>query len=340
MIDLSVRRGEFTSLDCITATYGHVLVTLGYDPSVLGADWGYHPVELPESEWPVERFAFHRRSFEKTLLDWYGINSELIQHQDTNAVEKYLRERLGRNEPVIVLVDAFHLPHSSNYHLQHHAHRIVVHSDEGPEFAIIDRYRGSLFEGVIGAPELLSAMSSEALAEGRRGDPDWRNRTICVSSGSPGDRPSYATSAHAAIVQNTEPAATLSGTTALRTCAGQLRAAPEAYATLSPAGMIEVSAWFGELASQRALNARFLRAAVAAGVPGLTEGADAADDLSRHWERTRNYFFLRFRTGVSAVLRISDLLEEAAALEADWNESIRKAMHGASADVSPGKSGQ
>ncbi|MGW5673799.1 BtrH N-terminal domain-containing protein [Streptomyces sp. NPDC003860] len=324
--------GEFTSLDCITATYGNVLELLGHDPSVLGEDWGYHPANFPDTEWPVEDLTIHRRPPEDIIRDWYGLETEFHQHRRTADTADYLREKLGRGEPVIVLVDAFHLPHSSNHRLQHHAHRITVRSlaggaDDGT-YAIVDRYRGSLFDGAIDARDLLSAMASPALAEGRRGDPDWRLRTLGVSAApTTAPRPAYADSVRRALARNTAPSAAASATTALRTCAARLRATPQEYASLSPAGLIEVSAWFGELASQRALNARFLHtAADACALPSLTAHAATAQALSHHWEKARNYFYLRFRKGVPAVLRLSDFLDEAANREAEWNASVRRSL--------------
>ncbi|MFF3498204.1 hypothetical protein [Streptomyces sp. NPDC003247] len=230
--------------------------------------------------------------------------------------------------PVIAWVDTFHVPHSSFHGQQHHAHRLVLRSraegeGEGTVFRVVDRYQGSLYDGPLDARALSAAMSSDALGEARRGDPDWRNRTVVVRAG---ERPGEPDGERhrAALARNVRESG---GIGLLTDCADELRAAPDAFAALSPVGMIEVSAWFGELASRRALNARFLRAAAGAcALPALLDRAADADALSRRWEMTRNTFFLRFRKGAATVVRIADLMTQTAALEKEWSERVGEAV--------------
>ncbi|MDQ0578619.1 BtrH N-terminal domain-containing protein [Streptomyces rishiriensis] len=334
---------DFLALDCISATFGITAAWLGHDPSVLGDHWGYHRrADAVESEWPVEQIGIHRRTPEEILSEWYGLAADHIQHADSRRAEEYIRAQLSDGNPVIAWVDTFHVPHSSFHGQQHHSHRIVIHPGDGnggekaDALRIVDRYQGSLFDGFMESGTLLTAMSSDALGEARRGDPDWRNRTVVLKAG-----PLERGEAHKAARKETREerqqdrfrsavagnALFSTGADLVTACADALRATPDAFASLSPVGTIEVSAWFGELASQRALNARFLRAAAeTCALPLLADRAADAEALSRRWEMTRNYFFLRFRKGSVAVQRIADLITETVTLEKEWNARLRESL--------------
>ncbi|MFE7929495.1 BtrH N-terminal domain-containing protein [Streptomyces sp. NPDC057456] len=334
---------DFLALDCISATFGITTAWLGHDPSVLGDHWGYHRrTDAVDSEWPVERIGIQRRTPEEVLSEWYGLTADHLHHADSQRAEEYIRAQLSDGNPVIAWVDTFHVPHSSFHLQQHHSHRIVIHPGDGNEgekagsLRIVDRYQGSLFDGFMESGTLFTAMSSDALGEARRGDPDWRNRTVVVKAG-----PLASEEAREAVREETHKetrqerfrsvaagnAHFAAGADLVTACADELRAAPDAFASLSPVGTIEVSAWFGELASQRALNARFLRtAAETCALPLLHDRAADADSLSRRWEMTRNYFFLRLRKGSVAVQRIADLITETVTLEKEWNERLRESL--------------
>ncbi|MER5198154.1 BtrH N-terminal domain-containing protein [Streptomyces sp. NPDC002755] len=303
----------------------------------------------------MEQIGIQRRTPEEILGEWYGLTADHIHHADSQRAEEYIRAQLSEGNPVIAWVDTFHVPHSSFHLQQHHSHRIVIHpaddNDGGGNgngngnggkkagaLRIVDRYQGSLFDGFMESATLFTAMSSDALGEARRGDPDWRNRTVVVKAG-----PLASGEARGAARKETheerrrerfrsvvaENADACAGADLVTACADELRATPDAFASLSPVGTIEVSAWFGELASQRALNARFLRAAAeTCALPLLHDRAADAEALSRRWEMTRNYFFLRFRKGAAAVQRIADLITETVALENEWNARLRESLAG------------
>ncbi|WP_314222792.1 BtrH N-terminal domain-containing protein [Streptomyces zaehneri] len=334
---------DFLALDCISATFGITAAWLGHDPSVLGDHWGYHRrTDAVDSEWPVEQIGIHRRTPEEILSEWHGLTADHIHHADSRQAEEYIRAELSDGNPVIAWVDTFHVPHSSFHGQQHHSHRIVIRPWDGDDaeksgvLRIVDRYQGSLFDGFMESGTLFTAMSSDALGEARRGDPDWRNRTVVLKP-----RPLESGDAHKAARKETRKerrqerfrsavagnAHFSAGADLATACADELRATPDAFASLSPVGTIEVSAWFGELASQRALNARFLRAAAeTCALPALTDRAADAEALSRRWEMTRNYFFLRFRKGSVAVQRIADLITETVTLEREWNARLRESL--------------
>ncbi|MGV9938560.1 hypothetical protein [Streptomyces sp. NPDC003401] len=334
-----VSNPEFQALDCISATFGITAAWLGHDPSVLGEHWGYHRrADGVDAEWPVERLGIHRRTPEKILHEWHGLVADHVRHDGPVRAEEYIRAQLLDGNPVIAWVDTFHVPHSSFHRQQHHSHRIVIHPGDGEvgqesgSLRIVDRYQGSLFDGFMDSDVLFTAMSSDALGEARRGDPDWRNRTVVLRAGGPdpGQRQEASTARarqerfRSAVARSTNSRA---GTDLVLACADELRTVPDAFTSLSPVGMIEVSAWFGELASQRALNARFLRAAAdSCALPSLHDRAADAEALARRWEMTRNYFFLRFRKGTAAVRRIADLITETAALEKEWNAKVRDSL--------------
>ncbi|MEV6612984.1 BtrH N-terminal domain-containing protein [Streptomyces sp. NPDC051051] len=333
-----VSNRDFLALDCISATFGVTAAWLGHDPSVLGEHWGYHRrTGTVDAEWPVEQLGIHRRTPEETLYDWYGLVADHVHHADPVRAEEYIRAQLVDGNPVIAWVDTFHVPHSSFHRQQHHSHRIVIRPGEGDDKAvagslrIVDRYQGSLFDGFMDSGTLLTAMSSDALGEARRGDPDWRNRTVVVKAGTPDSGRARETTTqarqqrfHSAVARSARSCA---GTDLVIACADELRTTPDAFTSLSPVGTIEVSAWFGELASQRALNARFLRAAAeSCALPSLHDRAADAEALSKRWEMTRNYFFLRFRKGSTAVQRIADLITETATLEKEWQARTRESL--------------
>ncbi|MFF8730106.1 BtrH N-terminal domain-containing protein [Streptomyces sp. NPDC015171] len=319
---------DFFALDCITATFGTVAAWLGRDPSVLGDDWGYRSRPLSQTEWPFENVCTRRRTAEQALSAWYGLTADERVHGGPDEVAEHLGERLAEGTPVIVFVDAFHMPYTSQYQQQHHCHRVVLRSATDDGFDVVDRYRGSLFEGVVEARVLLAAMSAPELADGLRGDPDWRHRTLVVKPGAGRPGPPSGERLRAAIRDTAAVYTEESGEQGpLRSGVRQLRERPEAFATPSAPTMTEMSAWFGELASQRALNARYLR--LAAGlceVPALTEAAAEADALARQWETIRNYFFLRIRKGTPAVLRIADMLDAIADREMGWNSLLRELL--------------
>lgn len=330
---------DFLALDCISATFGVTTAWLGHDPSVLGEHWGYHRrTDAVDTEWPLEQLGIHRRTPEEILHEWYGLVAEHVHHADPVRAEEYIRAQLRDGNPVIAWVDTFHVPHSSFHLQQHHSHRIVIRPGDGDDEAtagslrIVDRYQGSLFDGFIDSGTLFAAMSSDALGEARRNDPDWRNRTVVVKAGTPDSGRARETATaqarrrrfHSAVVRSAHSCA---GTDMVITCADELRTTPDAFTSLSPVGTIEVSAWFGELASQRALNARFLRAAAeSCALPSLHDRAADAEALSKRWEMTRNYFFLRFRKGAAAVRRIADLITETATLEEEWQAKTRDSL--------------
>ncbi|KQX65364.1 BtrH N-terminal domain-containing protein [Streptomyces sp. Root1310] len=334
---------DFLALDCISATFGITAAWLGHDPSVLGEHWGYHRrTDAVDSEWPVEQIGIHRRTPEEILSEWYGLTADHIHHADSRRAEEYIRAQLSDGNPVIAWVDTFHVPHSSFHGQQHHSHRVVIRpgdgdgTDKAGVLRIVDRYQGSLFDGFMESGTLFTAMSSDALGEARRGDPDWRNRTVVVKAGPPGAGKAHQAAQKESHKERQEErfrstvagnAHFSAGADLATACADELRATPEAFASLSPVGTIEVSAWFGELASQRALNARFLRAAAeTCALPPLIDRAADAEALSRRWEMTRNYFFLRFRKGSVAVQRIADLITETVTLEKEWNERLRESL--------------
>lgn len=181
---------DFSALDCISATFGITAAWLGHDPSVLGDHWGYHRrTDAVDSEWPVEHLGIHRRTPEEILHEWCGLTADHVHHADSRRAEQYIDAHLLYGHPVIAWVDTFHVPHSSFHLQQHHSHRIVIRPEDGNDkgdygsVRIVDRYQGSLYDGLMERSTLLSAMASDALGEARRGDPDWRNRTVVVNAG-------------------------------------------------------------------------------------------------------------------------------------------------------------
>ncbi|MGJ5895469.1 hypothetical protein DF268_07815 [Streptomyces sp. V2] len=325
----------FTSLDCITSTYGTVLRSLGYDPAALGECWGYHHAPMVEAEWPIEHLELRRRPIADTLRSWYGLDIEVERHPTVQQAWQTARGILDAGRLVIVLVDAFHLPYSGQYLRVHHPHRIVITGYSGAVVDVFDGYQGSLFEGQIDLSDLLAAMSAEQLAEQRRGDPDWRNWTITLRPGKGAHAKWTKAVFNSALKRNLDlflsgaEEGAPAGCTRLRDCIEELRSAPSSFAELSPVGMLEVTGWFGELGSQRSLNARFLRAAgEALSLPRLGDCAEQAEELSKRWTMKKVYVYMRLhRRGAQAVSHIADRLEETAELEVLWSEDVRHVLH-------------
>ncbi|MCP2168626.1 BtrH N-terminal domain-containing protein [Goodfellowiella coeruleoviolacea] len=339
MTHRDVRSDKFTSLDHITASYGTLLAHTDRDPAVLGDDWGYHLVQPVSAEWPLACLRITRRPPEATLRFWYGLGVTAVRHASGARAWTTIRRLLDNGQPAIVPVDAFHLPHSAHHRMSHHAHRVVLTGYAGSEVTVVDSHRENPFAGAVRVDTLTAAMGSDELAA-HRDEPDWRHCVISVlEPPEPDTTPLAARPAQlaAALDRNTRAAVpgdprrtARTGRSLLRECADALRVDAPALAGLSPEGLAETRAWCTAVASQRALNARFLRvAAEALGRPGLHDCAERAERLARRWCTAGSYLYVQLpRKRTAAVLGVAGQLEEIAALEALWCGEIRRALAG------------
>lgn len=335
---LSVDR--FESGDCITSTYGTLVGHLGGRPEIFGMQWGYRRGTTPDAPWPFERLDASRRTPCELIADWYGVTVAWTRHADWPAAWRHVRDMLDAGHPVVVAADSFHLPYCWQHHTQHSPHRIVLTGYAPGGVEVSDGYRGSLYSGFLDLDDLVRAVTSAGLIRPRRMNVDGRNTTITVPGPLRGvDRPH----AHARDVLHRnvgrylvgEPDGADSGHHLLQQCAAAIRDEAAELAALPFAGISEVSAWFGGMASQRSLNAQFLRwSARLLELPGLEACADRALVLSRHWEKVRNYMFLRLgsqaRPGAveraPAVRRVAELVEEVAREELAWCRAVGEAL--------------
>ena len=336
---LSVDR--FETGDCITSTYGTLIGHLGGQPEIFGAQWGYRRGTVPDAQWPFERLDASRRTPCEVIADWYGASVAWTRHQNWPATWRHVRDVLDAQRPVIVVADAFHLPYCWQHGKEHSPHRIVLTGYTDERVEVSDGYRGSLFHGRLDLDDLVPAVTSAGLIRPRRLNVDGRNTTITVPGSLRGVAATHEL-AREVLVHNVgrylagEPA----GVDLLLECAAAIGDDATELAAVPAASISEVSAWFGGMASQRSLNARFLRwSAGLLDLPGLEACADQAMLLSRRWEKVRNYMFLRLgplaRAGAveggAAVRRIAELVQGAARDEAAWCRAVSDelaAQHG------------
>jgi hypothetical protein len=324
---LSVER--FETGDCITSTYGTLIGHLGGRPEIFGAQWGYRRGTVPDAQWPFERLDASRRTPCDVISDWYGAAVAWTRHESWPAAWQHVRDVLDTGHPIVIVADSFHLPYCWQFQKEHSPHRIVLTGYADDAVEVSDGYKGSLFHGRLALEALVTAVTSDGLIRPRRLNVDGRNTTITVRG--PLRHVDGARGYLGEVLVLNVGRYAESGHDLLRECAAAIVAEAAELAQVPAESISEVSAWFGGMASQRSLNARFLRwSAELLELPGLEACADRAVLLSRRWEKVRNYMFLRLgplaRAGAieggAAVRRVGELVAGAAAEEAAWCRAV------------------
>jgi len=328
----------FESSDCITSTYGTLVLHLGGQPAIFGSQWGYRSGTNKDVDWPFERLNASRRTPCELMSDWHGLEVVWTRNPDWESAWQQIRSTLDTGQPVIVVADAFHLAYCWQYQKQHSPHRIVLYGYADDAVEISDGYRGSLHRGLLPLTMLQSAVTSDGLLYPRRMYTDGRNTVITVPR--PRTPLDAITDEHTreSIVQNVLSyvpggvADADSGHDLLMRCAAEIRDDAAGLAARTTADVSEVSAWFGGMASQRSLNSAFLHwAAETLATPALHHHADEAAALSRRWEKLRNYLYIRLSgqrrprssvDGRSAVERVAEIVEETARHELSWCHAL------------------
>jgi hypothetical protein len=327
---------RFEAGDCITSTYGTLIGHLGGRPEIFGAQWGYRRGTVPDAQWPFERLDASRRSPCELIADWYGASVAWTRHVDWPAAWAHVRGLLDAGRPVIVVADSFDLPYCWQFGKEHSPHRIVLTGCTDAGVEVSDGYRGSLYRGPLDLDDLVRAVTSEGLIRPRRLNVDGRNTTITVAGplrglASTRERTREVILRNVADYLPGEPGGAESGHELLLWCAAAIRDESAELADVPAASIFEVSAWFGGMASQRSLNARFLRwSAQELDLRGLEVCAEQALALSRSWEKVRNYLFLRLGPlardgaiqGKAAICRVAELVEAAAQQEIAWCRAV------------------
>lgn len=334
---MTIRIESFVSADCVTSTYGTAIQHLGGQPAVLGAHWGYRRRDTVDFRWPFERLHGGRMTPCDLMSFWYGLEVTWTHHPDWESAWRQVRETLDLQQPAIVVADAYHLPYCWQYGKQHSPHRVVLTGYTADSVEISDGYRGSLHRGFLPLAAVRDAVTSSGLVFPRRLYIDGRNTVIAVAApGTPlgGQDAAHIREILAENVGRYVPSAVpdgKSGYELLLRCAAELRAEAVDLAGRTT-DVAEVSAWLGGVSGQRVVNSVFLRwAAETLSVAAFDEHAEAALALSRHWEKIRNYFYLRLSAqgrpiatvaGRAAIERVADLIEEAAEHELSWCRAL------------------
>lgn len=331
---MALQIAPFESSDCITSTYGTLVQHFGGQPAIFGSQWGFRPGTNNDFDWPFERLNASRRTPCELMSDWYGLDVVWTRHPDWDPAWAQVRATLAGGQPVIVIADAFHLPYCWQYQKQHSPHRIVL-TGHGRDFVdTIDGYRGSLHRGRLALDALRAAVTSSGLLYPRRMYVDGRYTVITVSAPVRPLPDAVAPRTRESLVENISqyvPDGDTDGDSGhdlLRRCSAELRANAPELAARTTTDVSEVSAWFGGIASQRALNSIFLHwAAETLCMPALHQYADQATALARRWLKLRNYLYLRLTSqsranatadAGAAVRRVADIIEENAGHELSW----------------------
>jgi hypothetical protein len=291
---------DFVSLDCYTSTYGVVLGTLGYDPRVLGDEWGYQyaastdrrPDTLP---FPLPRL--YREKFHDRLAAWFGISERRTAHRHPDGALASALSALRHGVPVIVETDTFHLRHTGFVGRLHYPHRIVLAGCAADRVYFVDAYRGSSHRGWLPIPELLAAMSRDHLPADALEHPQITTFELVTPAGGP--RPPDGGRILDVLRDNvtrylsgSAEAPQLGGRQALDAYLDDLCAAQRSTRDLGGEHFVDYLAFFGEVASQRQLNSAFLElAASSLAVPALTDLAVGFAALSAEWLKMRSVYF-------------------------------------------------
>lgn len=304
----------FPAFDCFTASFGTVVKLLGCDPVVLGERWGHRWTGAVPVKSPIDPLAIESRDAGELLADWYGLRTDRAEHESPAAAWRHILAETARNHPVIVAVDSFHLPHNPHHRQLHLPHRLVVLEVTADGTRVIDSYQGAAFAGRMDTETLRSAIA----AVGRHADSTYDDRAACNTitvCGEPSAGPvltaeKLTAALRAAVSAQTDDGDQSRGGPALGRGIRELRGF-QAEGSLTTPGFVEVLAWLGEVASQRAINGAFLaEAGRVTGSAALTEASDHAKATARHWLTGRNLFYLRANRTRAVPGRLIDKLDE------------------------------
>ena len=318
----------FPSFDCFTATYGTALVRAGWDPVVLGDQWGYGWDGGPpdDSAWPLNHLAISHWPLEETLRYWYGIDVDVVHHPSSDAAWSYVCVLTDQRRPVVVTADAFHLPYSPHFHKVHLPHRVLVTGRRGDRVSLVDSYRGAQFAGLLPAADVRRAMAAIPADHTGR---DCTSEVMPPQEASPcALHPDAVRDAVRDNALRYLGPGDLCGEAILRRVISGIRAFARDGGRLREDTFLTGVMYFGELASQRTLNAAFLlRAAAVLRIPSLRRAAELAEDASEGWMTVRNVFFLRVRSNPgSALARVADRMDALAESEARMSTVVVQAV--------------
>jgi len=318
-----------------------LLTQLGVGASVLGSDWGYEYRPDRRSAWPLDALEHWRRTDAEHLRHWYGIREHATRHPSAQAAWQRVSELLAAGTFVAVTADAYELPHTGLGETMHFPHRIVLTAVGDDAVEVADVYRGSPLIGALPIAAVRRAMSSPGLADGPWGY-DARHWTIHIEPGSGFTGDLAPDGVRERLLENAtcfelEPAAgALFGVAALRGLAADLAAWSERPDPLGEGGLVHGLGILGSIASQRDLNASFVRHSSALlGEPGLAGCADELAARSSEWMTLRNLLYFRARKDPHATAsRLASRVARVAAAELETSNAVGAllANHASSAD--------
>lgn len=272
--------------DCFRATYRVALTHLDLDPTLLGSDWGYQRVASSSADvWPLRRLRASRRTDEKLLREWYGLEEERIDHPNPDAAIDTIRRRTDAGSVVIVTCDNGALPYSPVRGQLHFPHRVAIMSVDGDEATVVDDYKRSPFRGALPLEVLREALGFRSTDARLWGLEPGVATTIELRRGSApdgevGERIAARLDENVAVHRT--PTAD-GGRLAFAGAVEELRAS-DATALYDDGLRTWTLNLLGIVASQRAANATFLRAAARTlGRDRLADAARVATESAESW---------------------------------------------------------
>ncbi len=326
------RAANWTSDDCLTASYGVALERLGRQPLLLGATWGFRfdRERANRSAWPIEGLRPGRLPDQDELTE-FGIDVQVVHHASPPAASAWARDRLSlSNDHTIVLeVDGFHLPHLDYCFGRHHLmHRVAVVGVDGDRARVIDAQRELRTDEWLPVAVLHAAMD-HSFAE-------WPPNTtmeLVRSAASVGScRPDHDLMRDALV--RSADAYLDGGRLALEAAATALRDGPVVCADSQTVEHLTVTNHVRRIMSQSGLASRTLAwAADALSAPQLHGAAEDMALVARQWTLVFNVLFFRHASdGARIFPRIAHRLQRVAELQTVVALGVSGALAGATAD--------
>lgn len=334
--DIGALPTDFVSFDCFSSTYGVMLGALGLDPAVLGDEWGYR-YESPVSRrdglpFPLPRL--YRVPMRDKIAAWYGLQEIRTPHATAADALAHTLAAVRDGRWVIVEADTYYLRHTGFSRRLHYPHRVVVARADRDRAFLIDAYRGSTFRGWVPTGELLAALSRADLPPDAMEYPVITTTEVVVPhEPRPADGERVLAAIHDSVghyFAASGPGADRSGREAIEDFREDLLAARDSAADLNGDLVMDYLAFFGEVASQRLLNARFVAMAAAlCPADGLAEAVDGFAVLAEQWLKLRTVYFVGTtgrRPAADVVRKIATRLASLLAQEREAVQTLARTL--------------
>jgi hypothetical protein len=327
---------DFVSFDCFSSTYGVILGALGCNPGILGDEWGYRydTWASRRSGLPFPLPRLYRVPMRDKMLSWYGIDEVRIAHETPEDALDYTLAAVRSGSWVIVQADTFHLRHTGFSGRLHYPHRLVVGRADSDRAYIVDAYRGSEFRGWVPTTQLLAALSRQDVPADAMEHSAITTMEVSVPTQRRplrGER--MLTALHDSVghyLASAGQGPERSGFLAVEDYRRDLFAVRDFALDLNGGLAMDYLAFFGEVASQRRLNARFL-AALDSLLPAeaLARAVEAFAALADEWLKLRTLYFVGTtgrRPAGDVVTKVATRLTAVLAREREAVEELTRAL--------------